>query len=203
VLDSYLRLSQGLLAGLERLGLRVAKAPPSNRANADAGPVCFEVPSAYEIVVPARRSSSAAYRDPSSAAYRDPSSAAYRDPSSAAYRDPKKLVGSAQSRRQGWVLQHGTLPLVGDVTRLVDVVVFPGEAERAAQRQLLAQRAATVEDALGRTVSFEEAAEALAAGFEAALGIRLEVGELTPGEVAAAGELRRSVYGHETWTGRH
>jgi lipoate-protein ligase A len=187
VLDSYLRLSQGLLAGLERLGLRVAKAPPSNRANADAGPVCFEVPSAYEIVVPARRSSSAAYRDPSSAAYRD----------------PKKLVGSAQSRRQGWVLQHGTLPLVGDVTRLVDVVVFPGEAERAAQRQLLAQRAATVEDALGRTVSFEEAAEALAAGFEAALGIRLEVGELTPGEVAAAGELRRSVYGHETWTGRH
>ncbi len=82
VLDSYLRLSQGLLAGLEQLGLRVAKAPPSNRASTDAGPVCFEVPSAYEIVA-----------------------------------GGKKLVGSAESRRQGWVLQHGTLPLVGDVTR--------------------------------------------------------------------------------------
>lgn len=168
VLDSYLRLSQGLLAGLERLGLRVAKAPPSNRASADAGPVCFEVPSAYEIVA-----------------------------------GEKKLVGSAQSRRQGWVLQHGTLPLVGDVTRLVDVVIFPDEAERAAQRQLLAERAATVQDALGQAVSFAQAAEALAAGFGQALGIRLEAGELTADEIAAAQELQRSVYGHEGWTGRH
>ena len=68
VLDSYLRLSQGLLAGLARLGLVVTKAPPTNRSGADAGPVCFEVPSAYEIVA-----------------------------------GGKKLVGSAQSRRQGWV----------------------------------------------------------------------------------------------------
>lgn len=179
VLDSYLRLSQGLLAGLERLGLHVAKAPPTGRATADAGPVCFEVPSAYEIVVPTGRSSSEAYRD------------------------PKKLVGSAQSRRSGWVLQHGTLPLVGDVTRLVEVVIFPDEGERALQRQLLAGRAVTVQDALGRAVSFDEAAQALAAGFQEALGIRLELGELTAGELAAAGELQRSVYSDEGWTGRH
>jgi lipoate-protein ligase A len=72
VLDSYLRLSQGLLAGLERLGLSSARRRRRNRSGADAGPVCFEVPSAYEIVVPPRRSSSEAYRDPSSEAYRDP-----------------------------------------------------------------------------------------------------------------------------------
>lgn len=179
VLDSYLRLSQGLLAGLERLGLHVAKAPPTGRANADAGPVCFEVPSAYEIVVPIGRSNSDTYRD------------------------PKKLVGSAQSRRQGWVLQHGTLPLLGDVTRLVEVVIFPDEGERALQRQLLAGRAVTVQDALGRVVSFDEAAQALTAGFQEALGIRLELGELTAGELAAARELQRSVYGDEGWTGRH
>jgi len=219
VLDSYLRLSQGLLAGLERLGLHVAKAPPTGRATADAGPVCFEVPSAYEIVVPTGRSSSEAYqnRRSSSEAYRDHQSSSeahqnrrsnsdtYRDrrSSSEAYRDPKKLVGSAQSRRSGWVLQHGTLPLVGDVTRLVEVVIFPDEGERALQRQLLAGRAVTVQDALGRVVSFDEAAQALAAGFQEALGIRLELGELTAGELAAAGELQRSVYGDEGWTGRH
>ncbi|HNS02252.1 MAG TPA: lipoate--protein ligase family protein [Anaerolineae bacterium] len=168
VLDSYLRLSQGLLVGLEGLGLRVAKAPPSGRANADAGPVCFEVPSAYEIVA-----------------------------------GGKKLVGSAQSRRGGWVLQHGTLPLVGDVTRLVEVVVFPDEAERSLQRELLAGRATTVEAALGRVVNFDEAAKALAAGFGQALGIHLEAGELSPGEIAAAEALQRQVYGHEEWTGRH
>ncbi len=202
VLDSYLRLSQGLLAGLARLGLFVSKAPLSNRSGADAGPVCFEVPSAYEIIVPARRSSSAAYRDPSGAAYRDTSSAAYRDPSSAAYRDPQKLVGSAQSRRQGWVLQHGTLPLVGDVTRLVEVVVFPDEAERAVQRTALAERATTVEAALGRAVSFDEAAAALAAGFEQALDIRLEAGDLTASELAAAAAYSQEIYGSAQWTQR-
>jgi lipoate-protein ligase A len=167
VLDSYLRLSQGLLAGLERLGLRVAKAPPTNRAAADVGPVCFEVPSAYEIVA-----------------------------------GDKKLVGSAQSRRQGWVLQHGTLPLVGDVTRLVDVVIFPDEAERAAQRLALAERAATVEDALGRAISFDEAATALAAGFSAALGIHLEPGGLTPSELDLAATLRRDQYAAHAWTAK-
>ena len=167
VLDSYLRLSQGLLAGLERLGLRVAKAPPTNRAAADAGPVCFEVPSAYEIVA-----------------------------------GGKKLVGSAQSRRQGWVLQHGTLPLVGDVTRLVEVVVFPNEAERAAQRETLAQRAATAEDVLGRPVSFAEAAAALAAGFSAALDIHLELGELTASELDMAAALQRDQYAAQDWTAK-
>ena len=52
-------------------------------------------------------------------------------------------------------------------------------------------------------VDLEQAAEALAAGFQEALGIRLEPSELTPGEVAAAAELQRSVYGHQAWTGRH
>jgi lipoate-protein ligase A len=167
VLDSYLRLSQGLLAGLERLGLRVAKAPPSNRASADAGPVCFEVPSAYEIVA-----------------------------------GGKKLVGSAQSRRQGWVLQHGTLPLVGDITRLVEVVVFTSEAERAAQRTALAQRATTVNEVLGQPVAFAEAAEALAAGFSAALDIRLELGDLTTSEQDMAAALLRDRYAAQEWTAK-
>jgi lipoate-protein ligase A len=167
VLDSYLRLSQGLLAGLERLGMRVAKAPPTNRASAEAGPVCFEVPSAYEIVA-----------------------------------GGKKLVGSAQSRRQGWVLQHGTLPLVGDVTRLVEVVVFPDEAERAAQRQVLAERATTAEVALGRAISCDQAATALAAGFTAALGIHLEPADLTPAELDLAATLQRDQYAVHSWTAK-
>jgi lipoate-protein ligase A len=183
VLDSYLRLSQGLLAGLARLGLRVAKAPPSNRASSDAGPVCFEVPSAYEIVVPAPVGPAISRTYTTEAL-------------------PRKLVGSAQSRRQGWVLQHGTLPLVGDVTRLVDVVIFPDEAERAAQRLALAERAATVEDALGRRVAFDEAAIALAAGFSAALGIDLEPGGLTPSELDLAATLRRDQYAAHPWTAK-
>lgn len=175
VLDSYLRLSQGLLAGLARLGLRATKAPPMPSRNLDAGPVCFEVPSAYEIIVAAPGRDSL---------------------------PPQKLIGSAQSRRQGWVLQHGSLPLVGDITRLVEVIAFADEEERAAQRMALAQRATTVEAALGRVVSFEEAAEALAVGFAEALGIRLAPGDLTPEELATAERLQREVYAAAAWTAR-
>lgn len=167
VLDSYLRLSQGLLAGLARLGLVVTKAPPTNRSGADAGPVCFEVPSAYEIVA-----------------------------------GGKKLVGSAQSRRQGWVLQHGTLPLAGDVTRLVDVVAVADEAERLALRIGLGERAVTVADLLGREVSFDQAAEALAVGFAEALGIRLEPASLTAEELATADRLCREVYATSGWNAK-
>jgi lipoate-protein ligase A len=167
VLDSYLRLSQGLLAGLARLGLAVTKAPPAHRSGADAGPVCFEVPSAYEIVA-----------------------------------GGKKLVGSAQSRRQGWVLQHGTLPLVGDVTRLVDVIVVADEAERPVLRAGLAERAVTVADLLGREVSFEAAAEALAAGFEEALGIHLAPAPLTAEELTMADRLCDEVYASDAWNGK-
>jgi lipoyl(octanoyl) transferase len=167
VLDSYLRLSQGLLAGLVRLGLTVSKAPPTNRSGADAGPVCFEVPSAYEIVAGGR-----------------------------------KLVGSAQSRRQGWVLQHGTLPLAGDVSRLVEVVALADEAERPALRIGLGERAVTVADLLGREVSFDQAAEALAAGFAEALEIRLEPASLTAEELATADRLCREVYATNGWNAK-
>lgn len=175
VLDSYLRLSQGLLAGLARLGLSASKAPPMPSRNHEAGPVCFEVPSAYEIIVVAPGRDSL---------------------------PPQKLIGSAQSRRQGWVLQHGALPLIGDITRLVEVIAFADEGERAVQRAALAQRATTVEAALGRAVSFEEAAEALAAGFAEALGISLVPGELTPAELATAEQLQREVYAAAAWTAR-
>ncbi|MEZ4771304.1 MAG: biotin/lipoate A/B protein ligase family protein [Caldilineales bacterium] len=167
VLDSYLRLSQGLLAGLERLGLRVAKAPPTNRSTADAGPVCFEVPSSYEIVA-----------------------------------GGKKLVGSAQSRRKGWVLQHGTLPLTGDIARLVDVLALDDEAARPALRADLLNRATTVESVLGRPVGFEEAADAIRAGFAEALGIDLVSGSLTEEELTLARELERDVYGAPVWNER-
>jgi lipoate-protein ligase A len=167
VLDSYLRLSEGLLKGLARLGLGVAKAPASQRAGSDAGALCFEVPSAYEIVA-----------------------------------DGRKLVGSAQSRRQGWVLQHGTLPLKGDVTRLVDVLALADEARRAVLRSGLATRAITVAEVSGRGVSFSEAARALQLGFEEALGIRLVPGHLTSAELTTVERLQGEKYADGGWLNR-
>lgn len=167
ILDSYNQLSNGLMLGLHRLGIDAAKAPAGNRSGADAGPVCFEVPSAYEITVGGR-----------------------------------KLIGSAQSRRSGYVLQHGSLPLMGDVTRLVDVLAVKHESQRADMRRALVERATTVEMLMGRYVSFWEAATVLIDGLSSALGVDFVQGELSPEEQALATELEAEKYAAADWLQR-
>jgi lipoate-protein ligase A len=101
----------------------------------------------------------------------------------------RKLVGSAQARRRRTVLQHGTLPLHGDVTRLCQVMALP-QPERAAMRGTLHQRAITLSEALGRDVLFREAADALARGFAQALNLTLIPDRMSDDERAALIPLR-------------
>ena len=49
VMDAYLRFSNGLLSGLEALGLVAETASGRTRAARDLSAACFEAPSAYEI----------------------------------------------------------------------------------------------------------------------------------------------------------
>lgn len=151
ILDAYRKLSQGLLAGLRLLGAAPEMSPvvPGGVHNASAA--CFEMPSAYEIVV-----------------------------------GHQKLIGSAQARPAGRVLQHGSLPLTGNIARVVPYLAYAREEERAALAAHLRERATTVSDALRRTVRYDEAAEAMARGFADALNLTLEPGEPTVAEVDAA-----------------
>lgn len=113
----------------------------------------------------------------------------------------KKLIGSAQLRRKKMVLQHGTLPLHGDITRIIDVLAF-SDSEREHQRRLLPHRATTLETALGRVVPVEEAFAALAAGFAEALALTLVRGDLSERELALAEQLRAGQYANEAWLKR-
>jgi lipoate-protein ligase A len=110
----------------------------------------------------------------------------------------RKLVGSAQVRRRGIVLQHGALPLRGDVARLADVLQL-SETSRAALRAKLRARAITLDEVLGRPISWQQVAEALAAGFSEALRLTLVRGDLTAHELATATRLQVHYAGDE-WT---
>jgi lipoate-protein ligase A len=110
----------------------------------------------------------------------------------------RKLVGSAQVRRNGVVLQHGALPLEGDVSRLVDVLALP-EPDRGALRRKLLERAIALDEVVGRVVPFDEAAEALTQGFGSALNIKFTPGELSQFERKAAEGLMSRYMGDE-WT---
>jgi lipoate-protein ligase A len=98
----------------------------------------------------------------------------------------RKLIGSAQVRPGGRVLQHGSLPLRGDIARVARYLAFPGEHERAALAEHLRARATTLGDVLGRFVGFEAAAAALGVGFADALMIELAPGAFADAELAAA-----------------
>jgi len=112
----------------------------------------------------------------------------------------RKLVGSAQLRRRGVVLQHGALPLWGDTTRIVRVLHLSSAEHGAALKARLAKTATTVTQAAGRVVTPTEVKEALAAGFAEALNLELAEGELTAWEYEQADRLRREKYEAEEYT---
>ncbi len=114
----------------------------------------------------------------------------------------RKLVGSAQARRKEGILQHGSLPLTGDLTRILQVLAFRGEEDRALAATHLLERATTVESAVGRIVSWDEAAQAFASAFQTVLGLNFQPGELSQREKERAGQLVEQKFSSPDWNRR-
>ncbi|MBI4504366.1 MAG: lipoate--protein ligase family protein [Chloroflexi bacterium] len=113
----------------------------------------------------------------------------------------RKLVGSAQTRRGGALLQPGAVPLGGDPARVVDLLALQPEA-RAALRARLAARSATLAALLGRRPDWVAVARAVAGGFAQTFGLRLVEGDLTAEERALAECARRERYASLAWLER-
>lgn len=165
VAESYRGVSRALLYALARLGLTGAEAsgrePGSHPRRTERSPVCFELPSDYEITVGGR-----------------------------------KLVGSSQMRVRGGILQHGSLPLagdMGDIARLLTADLDPARVRT---------HALTLHDALGHVVPWQAVADAVMAGFRTALALTLAPGALLPAERARMDRLLAEKYGDSAWTAR-
>ncbi len=101
----------------------------------------------------------------------------------------RKLVGSAQRRAEGAVLQHGSLLLDGTHAGLADLVHARNERERAVLRRSLESKTTDLSTILGRGVAFDEIAPAIRGGFGEAWGIELAEGPLTEPEMEEAQHL--------------
>ena len=168
ILSSYQRISAGLAAGLECLGLMVSSGPKGAGLNNNSpGPVCFEIASHYEITVSGR-----------------------------------KLVGSAQMRRKAGILQHGTIPIRGDVGRICDVLTFRSEDERDSLRQSVRKRAVTLEALMESAPSWDKVADAFVAGFEQAFGFDILRQELSCDELYRARTLMEEQFANPDWTSK-
>ncbi len=114
----------------------------------------------------------------------------------------KKLIGSAQARRMKGVLQHGSLPLHGDLTRITQVLHYEDEAKRSVAAQRLLDHAATIEMLRGDKPTWDEAADAFSRAFSAVLGIKLDAASPTALELQRTSQLVREKYNHASWTER-
>jgi len=165
LMESYRRIAGALSASLNLLGCT-----PRSDANYELpdgaikkAPVCFEVPSNYEITV-----------------------------------DGKKLIGSAQARRKDALLQHGSLPLQGELRRITRVLALPkGEQLGAAAR--LTQHATTLEMALGTKYSWNAVREVFEQGFRSHFNITFRSATLTETEWQHALRLRATKYSLTEW----
>ncbi|HEX2081068.1 MAG TPA: lipoate--protein ligase family protein [Longimicrobium sp.] len=104
----------------------------------------------------------------------------------------RKLVGSAQRREQGVLLQHGSL-LIHDDQSAVPRLMRPGAAV------VPAEPPATLACLLGREPAWEEIVEALAAGWETGLNACLGRTGLTVEEERRA-KAYRERYEDPAWT---
>jgi lipoate-protein ligase A len=110
----------------------------------------------------------------------------------------RKISGSAQTRRWGSVLQHGTILISPDVRLMFRVLRVSREKLSDKAISSVFERVTTIERELGRRPGFEEVRGAMIKGFESALGVRFEEGDLTREELELARELAPK-YSSEEW----
>jgi lipoyl(octanoyl) transferase len=129
----------------------------------------------------------------------EPARGALRDPAAACFErlgawelaaKGRKLVGSAQARRRGAVLQHGSIPIRLDPSRLSAVLGSPVDASRFTD----------LDSARGVPVDEASVDAALIGGFEETFDTRCVHGSLTESEALRAAELRCWKYDSLAWT---
>ena len=176
ILETYKKISGGMIRGLSYLGIKAELVPLREKLKSDSlhkgekseirhsdfKSICFSVPSQYEVQV-----------------------------------EGKKIVGSAQVRKREIVLQHGSLLIELEEDKLFSVFNFPSVQIR--ERLKTRFKATSLEEILKKKINFSELSEILPRGFEEEFGVRLVEGKLTEQEEKISKELLENKYSTYEW----
>ena len=112
-----------------------------------------------------------------------------------------KVVGSAQRRIGGVVLQHGSLLTGEGHLRIAQLLPLSDEMKGEKVLQELREKTISLDALLSRRVRYAEVARALFLGFQEVLSSdSIEPGELLTGEKNMARRLVRERYARQEWT---
>jgi lipoate-protein ligase A len=110
----------------------------------------------------------------------------------------KKVSGSAQVRRGGMLLQHGTVLLEPDMDRMFSLLRVPEGKFRKHGLEKARARVGGVSDAIGGHVSAAEAADVIAKGLGAVFGLDAEPSPIPANVIEAALRIEPR-YRSEKW----
>ncbi len=110
----------------------------------------------------------------------------------------KKLIGSAQTRKKGTILQHGSLPYEIDPKKTFKLFNYSNEKQRKRARRIFSAKSTSLR-AAGFNVDEEELQQALIKGLSKNLSFNYSLENLTAEELKLADKLRKQKYSKDKW----
>jgi len=111
----------------------------------------------------------------------------------------RKISGNAQTRKEGFVLQHGTILMDIDPQKMFSVLKIPDEKIRDKMIKSAEERVTSVKREVGREISLEELERGLIKGFEDIFGVKFRERDLTEEELKLAEKLCKEKYSTKEW----
>lgn len=111
----------------------------------------------------------------------------------------QKISGNAQTRRKGVVLQHGTLLRRVDVEKMISILQVNEEKIREKMIKSVRAQVCSLEEVLGRDITFFELRDALIEGFEQVFEIELFLSNPSKEELDLAHYLAQNKYSSNKW----
>lgn len=169
VTEAYRVISEGVLQGFRELGLRAYFSIPTNEEE--------------QLLL------------------KKPNSAVCFDTSSwyELVVEGKKVAGSAQTRQKGVILQHGAILIDLDEEKMFDLFKFRSESVRKKMQANFKHKAVTINQLLGRSVTYDEAVQAFKIGFEKGLNVNLEPFQLTESQLKDIERIQKARYENDAW----
>ncbi|MYL72142.1 octanoyltransferase [Halobacillus litoralis] len=111
----------------------------------------------------------------------------------------KKAAGSAQTRKKGIILQHGSIPIDVDDVKLFDMFIYKNERIKERARKAFGDKAIAINQIVDHPVTFEDTKKAFKNGFEKGLGIKLEPFTPTEAQWDEVRKIAEERYENDEW----
>ncbi|HWJ79243.1 MAG TPA: biotin/lipoate A/B protein ligase family protein [Niallia sp.] len=114
----------------------------------------------------------------------------------------RKVAGSAQTRQQGVILQHGSILLDLDEDKLFQLFKYPNERVKERMQKSFKEKAVAINSLTDNRITIDMAKDAFKKGFADGLGIQLEDYQLSLEELDYVNKIAKEKYESDDWNFR-